>query len=108
MAIQSLTVKKISVLNGGVELQARLMHFELAPEGAVPTDINLACQMAGNVSGLIGVILSGRGPVWIFGGLVHHAHATPWVVTLDPLLGAVVVESHCTYVQVGDVLVMPE
>lgn len=42
-----------------------------------------------------GVILSGRGPVWLYGMLVHHYHPTRWVATHDPRLGgAVVVASH--------------
>jgi CRISPR-associated protein Csx3 len=42
-----------------------------------------------------GVILTGRGPIWLYGALVHHYHPTRWVATHDPRLGgAVVVASH--------------
>ena len=52
-----------------------------------------------------GVILSGRGPVWLYGFLVHYYHPTKWVATYDPRLqGAVVVESHTPEVQVGDII----
>ena len=52
-----------------------------------------------------GVILSGRGPVWLYGFLVHYYHPTKWVATYDPRLdGAVVVETHTSEVQVGDVI----
>lgn len=52
-----------------------------------------------------GVILSGRGPVWLFGFLVHFYHPTKFVATFDPRLdGAVVVESHGSEWQVGDVI----
>lgn len=52
-----------------------------------------------------GVILSGRGPVWLYGFLVHFYHPTKWVATYDPRLkGAVVVESHTSEISVGDVI----
>lgn len=41
-----------------------------------------------------GLILSGRGPVWLYAALVHEAHPFAWVATFDPRLGAVVVECH--------------
>lgn len=53
----------------------------------------------------LGVILSGRGPIWLYGFLVHFYHPTRWVATHDPRLGgAVVVESHTPEVQVGDLI----
>lgn len=52
-----------------------------------------------------GVILSGRGPVWLYGFLVHFYHPTKFVATYDPRLqGAVVVESHGSQWKVGDVI----
>jgi len=52
-----------------------------------------------------GVILSGRGPIWLYGFLIHFYHPTLWVATYDPRLnGAVVVESHTVKVKIGDVI----
>ena len=51
-----------------------------------------------------GLIISGRGPVWLYGFLVHQCHAFPWVATNDPRLGAVVVESHTSGVAPGDII----
>jgi len=51
-----------------------------------------------------GVVISGRGPVWLYGYLVHHYHPTRWVATFDPRLGAVVVSSHTPDVRVGEVV----
>ena len=52
-----------------------------------------------------GVILSGRLPIWVFGGLVHMYHPRPWVATYDPRLqGGVVVQSHVKFPRVGDVI----
>lgn len=42
-----------------------------------------------------GVVFSGRGPLWLYGHLVHLAHAFAWVAVYDPRLsGAVVVMRH--------------
>lgn len=54
-----------------------------------------------------GVILSGRGPIWLYGFLVHYYHPTRWVATYDPRLqAAVVVESHDPAVGVGDLIAL--
>lgn len=52
-----------------------------------------------------GVVLSGRGPIWLYGYLIHIYHPTKFIATYDPRLsGAVVVESHCNEVTIGDVI----
>jgi CRISPR-associated protein Csx3 len=52
-----------------------------------------------------GVILSGRGPIWLFGFLIHYYHPTKFVATYDPRLnGAVIVESHSIDYEAGDVI----
>lgn len=52
-----------------------------------------------------GVVLSGRGPVWLYGFLVHFYHPTAFVAIFDPRLnGAVVVESHIPGKVIGDVI----
>ena len=33
-----------------------------------------------------GVVLSGRGPIWLYGFLIHFYHPTKWVATYDPRL----------------------
>jgi len=52
-----------------------------------------------------GVILSGRGPIWLYCYLCHFYHPTKFVATYDPRLqGAVVVESHGSEYKVGDII----
>ena len=52
-----------------------------------------------------GVIISGRGPIWLYGYLIHHYHPALWVATFDPRLGGgVVVMSHTPEVSEGDVI----
>jgi CRISPR-associated protein Csx3 len=52
-----------------------------------------------------GVVIEGRGTIWLYGYLVHECHATAWVGCYDPRLeGAVVVETHTHKVAVGSVV----
>src|SRR5687767_1284325 len=52
-----------------------------------------------------GIILSGRGPIWLYCFLTHFYHPTKFVATYDPRLqGAVVVESHGSKYKAGDVI----
>ncbi len=57
-----------------------------------------------NLSGPHIVLISGRCPVWLYGMVMHAAHATKAIATFDPRLeGYVVVQSHSDY-KVGSVL----
>ena len=51
-----------------------------------------------------GVILSGRGPIWLYCYLVHHYHPTRFIATYDPRIGAVVVESHTQDHKIGEII----
>jgi len=51
-----------------------------------------------------GVVISGRGPIWLYGYLIHYYHPTAWVAVYDPRIGAIVVQSHTREVKVGDVI----
>jgi len=52
-----------------------------------------------------GVILSGRGPIWLYCYLMHHYHPTKFIATYDPRLnGAVIVESHTSEYRQGDLI----
>jgi len=51
------------------------------------------------------VILSGRGPIWLYGFLIHFYHPVKAIAVFDPRLdGAVVVESHSKEYEVGQVV----
>ena len=79
-----------------------LVHFEI--EGILEPG-ELKNLKPPEVEATKGVVLSGRGPIWLYGFLVHHYHPTVWVATYDPRLGgAVVVESHVPGVSPGDVV----
>ncbi|MDY6856511.1 MAG: CRISPR-associated ring nuclease Crn3/Csx3 [Thermodesulfobacteriota bacterium] len=57
------------------------------------------------VDGGKGVILSGRGPIWLYCFLTHFYHSTTFIATYDPRFGgAVIVESHHEKYFVGTTL----
>lgn len=79
-----------------------LIEFQI--KGDICTPDTLTILEPPEVDATRGVILSGRGPVWLFGYLIHHYHPTAWIATFDPRLGGgVVVASHVKGVKVGDV-----
>jgi CRISPR-associated protein Csx3 len=57
-----------------------------------------------------GLILSGRGPIWLYGYLVHLSHPFAWVGIYDPRLrGAVVIERHVKNTpELGEIIKLPE
>lgn len=51
------------------------------------------------------IILSGRGPIWLYAFMVHYFHPVRAIAIFDPRLdGAVVVESHSNEFKVGKVV----
>ena len=53
------------------------------------------------------VILSGRGPIWLYGFLIHFYHPVKAIAVFDPRLGsAIVVESHSRKTTIGDIINM--
>lgn len=52
-----------------------------------------------------GIVIEGKGQIWLYAYLVHECHAAAWVGCYDPQYkGAVVVETHTRFVSVGQVL----
>ncbi|MFN4226532.1 MAG: CRISPR-associated ring nuclease Crn3/Csx3 [Candidatus Ratteibacteria bacterium] len=83
-----------------------LIEFELLKD-LEPSDLsNLKPPdhvKAGFASDII--ILSGRGPIWLYGYLIHFYHPTKAIAIFDPRLnGAVVIESHTKDFKVGDLI----
>lgn len=61
--------------------------------------------MAESWNGPDTVLFRGRGPVWLYGMLVHSAHATPNAATFEPRKdGYVVVSQHNGKWRPGDVV----
>lgn len=79
-----------------------IVSFEI-PDILTPED--LATLTPPKVNGAKGVILSGRGPIWLYCFLTHFYHPTKFIATYDPRLeGAVIVERHTSDYEVGSVI----
>ncbi len=58
-----------------------------------------------NTKGTKGVILSGRGPIWIYSFLVHYYHPKKFIAIFDPRIGgAIIIETHSKNYKVGDII----
>jgi CRISPR-associated protein Csx3 len=56
-----------------------------------------------------GLVLSGRGPTWLYLGLAHRYHYCKWVAVYDPRIGgAVVVATHDSAKRVGALVNVPK
>jgi CRISPR-associated protein Csx3 len=83
------------------EKEFTLISFEMS-DILVPED--LATITPPEVNGAKGVVLSGRGPIWLYCFLTHFYHPTKFIATYDPRLeGAVIIESHALTYQIGSV-----
>jgi CRISPR-associated protein Csx3 len=87
-----------------------LIHFELKRE-LEPQDlknINPPDPVENKFSKNT-LILSGRGPIWLYGFLIHFYHPVKAIAIFDPRLnGAVVIESHTKEIEVGSLIKIEE
>lgn len=81
------------------------LRFQIATEDGViePQDLK-GLKLPDAVQWSQGIAIEGKGPIWLYGYLVHECHASSWVGCYDPRLGIVVVSSHTHAVKVGGVL----
>jgi CRISPR-associated protein Csx3 len=79
-----------------------IVHFEL-DEAITPG--NLVSLNPPKVNLTKGVILSGRGPIWLYCYLTHYYHPSKFIASYDPRVGgAVIVESHSSEYKVGEII----
>lgn len=79
-----------------------IVSFEI--EGVISPE-DLIGLTPPKVDGSKGVILSGRGPIWLYCFLTHFYHPTKFIATYDPRLGGgVIVETHSVEHAIGSVL----
>ncbi len=73
-----------------------VLHMELTPAVIGPEEIAALQPPAELLSRrTLGLVLSGRAPVWLFCALTEWAHPFAWLGAYDPRLGgAVVVARH--------------
>jgi len=97
----TITLRNVAV--GASADRVNVVHFELA-QPLQPTQLSIISppQLPDPTKG---VVLSGRGPIWLYAYLLHHYHPVPFLAVFDPrLAGAVVVASHHPDAKVGDII----
>ena len=51
------------------------------------------------------IILSGRGPIWLYGFLIHYYHPVKAISIFDPRYNAaIIIESHLKKYKIGDII----
>lgn len=56
------------------------------------------------VDARLGVVLSGRAPIWLYNAINHHYHPVAWIATHDPRIGYVVTATHSKLRKIGEVI----
>ena len=81
------------------------LNFQIATDDGLiePTDLK-GLTLPPSIDYTQGVVIEGKGPIWLYGHLVHECHPAAWVACYDPRLGAVVVSAHTRQVGLGQVL----
>lgn len=74
----------------------QVLHFLINGNGVVEPESVRGLQVK-ELDYQQGVVLSGKGPVWLFAYLAHLCHPAAWVAIFDPRLGGVVVQNHIAH-----------
>ena len=86
-------------------LAYQILSIELVTPDRLITPENLkSIRLPVGIDARVGMIVSGRAPIWLYCYLVHELHPVAWVACFDPRIGAVVVATHTHQVQVGEVI----
>lgn len=81
------------------------LHFQITTADGIiaPEDLK-GLQLPSTIDFKQGVVIEGKGPIWLYGYLVHECHPAAWVGCYDTRLGAVVVSTHTHAVHLSQVL----
>ena len=81
------------------------LRFQITTEDGIiaPNDIK-GLKLPDGIQWQQGIVIEGKGPIWLYGYLIHECHPAAWVGCYDPRLGAVVVASHTHAIAVSQVL----
>ncbi|MGK7926271.1 MAG: CRISPR-associated ring nuclease Crn3/Csx3 [Spirulina sp.] len=80
------------------------LHFELAtPNGIIKPEDLKGLKLPKAIDYSQGIVLEGKGPIWLYGYLVHECHPAAWTGCYDPRLGAVVIATHAPDIQVSQI-----
>jgi CRISPR-associated protein Csx3 len=78
---------------GDLSFQRLSIALTSADRLIAPKDLR-SLTLPPGIDTTVGVVITGRGPIWLYTYLVHELHPTAWVACYDPRLGAVVVTTH--------------
>ncbi len=87
-------------------LEFQLLEIELTASDRIvePQDL-VGLELPAGIDYQIGVVLSGRAPIWLYAYLVHQLHPTKWIACFDPRLGGgIVVTTHSKEVKIGQIV----
>lgn len=82
------------------------LHVQITNDDGIiePEDLK-GLKLPSGIDFSQGIVIEGKGPIWLYAYLVHECHAAAWVGCYDPRhKGAIVVETHTRIVSVGQVL----
>jgi CRISPR-associated protein Csx3 len=91
------------MINFNIEERQDFTIVTFAFEGSLEPSILKGLQVP-PVAFNKGVVISGRGPVWLFAYIAHEYHPAAWVATFDPRLGGIIVESHTPGINAGEIV----
>lgn len=98
----------MDILKYSITKKDKIALFEFELENNIePKDLSLIKLPDVSKEGLapMCVVISGRGPIWLYGYMIHHFHPCKAVAVFDPRLEiAIVVESHGKEYNVGETL----
>lgn len=87
-------------------LKYQLLSVELTRKDRIIFPEELAdIELPGGIDTTGGVVISGRGPIWLHDYLVHELHPTAWIGSYEPRYhAAIVVATHTRTVKIGQVV----
>lgn len=87
-------------------LKYQLLTIELTRQDRIIYPEELAeIELPNGIDTTGGVIISGRGPIWLHDYLVHELHPTAWIGSYEPRYhAAIVVATHTRMVKIGQVI----
>lgn len=103
----AISIRRVTNEDG---LRFQVLEFELMRPDRVlyPADLR-EIELPDNLDTTMGIVLSGRGPIWLYGYLLHLLHPTPWVACFEPRKKAgIVVAAHTGETTVGQEVSVPE
>ena len=80
------------------------LHFQIVTDDGIiaPEDLK-GLKLPEGIQFSQGIVIEGKGPIWLYGYLVHECHPAVWVGCYDTRLGAVVVATHTHAVSISQV-----